>query len=123
MCSMNSYQKWCLDFEMNQRTHMQQLIKSNRSMYPQTDEISALTIPYTAIRGRAGNSTMFTGYINLETGHIRIDSDNPEFWLDIQLGDLDGLKYMPGGEGAKEAEEDFNHVMNTRSKKRKYASE
>ena len=92
-------------------------------MYPQTDEISTLTIPYTAIRGRAGNSTMFTGYINLETGHIRIDSDNPEFWLEIQLGELAALKYMPGGEGAKEAEEEFNHVVNTRSKKRKCSSE
>lgn len=120
---MNSHHNWCVDLEMNQRAHMQQLIRSNRSMYPQADEISTLTIPYTAIQGRAGNSTMFTGYINLETGHMRIDSDNPDFWLEIQLGELAGLKYMPGGEGAKEAEDEFNHLMNTRNKKRKCASE
>lgn len=120
---MNSYQKWCVDFEMNQRQHMRQLISSNHPMYPDIDEIMTLTIPYTAIRGRAGNSTIYTGYINLETGYIRLDSDSPEFWMEIHLGELNGLKYMPGGEGAKKAEVEFNQHAQTNSKKRKCASE
>ena len=119
---MNSYQQWCFDFEMNQKQQMRQLIQSNQSIYSNTDEISTFTIPCTAIRGRAGNSSIYTGYINLDTGYIRLDSDNPEFWMEIHVGEINGVTIVPGCMGAKNPEHAFNPHVKTDSKKRKCAS-
>lgn len=75
----------------------------NESAYA-IDGESTHNIPAQAIRGRGG---VFSGYIDLENGFIRIDSSDLSFWLEINLRDIPCFSAAPGGEEFQAARSDF----------------
>jgi hypothetical protein len=76
-------------------------IRKNPDMeiYP-TDGVQTHPIPFTAMQGRTGKQgKTFVGYINLDTGRIRVDcAEEPSFWLEISLGNCPFVIYAPDGE-------------------------
>jgi hypothetical protein len=95
---------------------LKQMAKDGVSAYSEVDGEAVHDIPCTAIRGRAGNlGKTFSGYIDLETGNIRLDcAECPEFWLEINLQKVPCMSLQPpesgtsdGGEGYTQAKKEF----------------
>ena len=75
-------------------------------------------IPCSAIRGRTGlHGKTFAGKVNLETGKIRIDCvESPEFWLEIELGEVACFKEAPGSSHMQAVQDHFEALENDPSK-------
>ena len=83
----------------------------DESPYGIVDEEGVFAIPTQAIKGRSGPSgrgKTFAGYIDANTGLIRVDCDEePSFWLEIDLSAINAIRYAPGGHGYESAKADF----------------
>lgn len=72
--------------------------KRGESAYP-IDGEECVNIPTQACTGRTGAlGKTFTGFINLQTGHLRIDcADDPSFYLEIDLNKIPAFAAQPTG--------------------------
>lgn len=69
-----------------------------QSAYP-IDGEEEVNIPAQACKGRtSGSGNTFTGYLNLRTGHLRIDcAEDFSFYLEIELSNVPGFASQPSG--------------------------
>lgn len=63
-----------------------QMARSGQSAYACVDGEEVIDLPATCIRGRSGGcGHTFSGFLNLQTGSLRLDSNNLAFWLEADL--------------------------------------
>lgn len=78
--------------------------KRGESAYGCVNGEECIDIPAQAFKGRAGFlGKTFSGFLNLKTGKLRFDCEDPSFWLEVDLENVPGLTSSPEGCDGKDA--------------------